>query len=289
MREYHTVVFDNRRWRNFKPRPDDIFVCTPAKCGTTWTQTIVASLLFPDGDLPASVMMLSPWIEAKFVPEEMMHAALEAQDHRRVMKSHTAADGIPWRDDAKYIVVGRDGRDVFMSMCNHLQRMKMTSEMNERALADGVPPMPTFDGDFHAFFPNWLSQDDILFHIIETYWQRREQSNVLLVHFQDLKSDLDGEMRRIAGFLDIEVDAASWPALVEGCTFEGMRARAEQIGDFGQMFEGGAEGFLFKGTNGRWRDVLTDEEVVAYERRVADTLPEAAARWLEGGRHAPSA
>jgi aryl sulfotransferase len=68
-----------------------------------------------------------------------------------------------------------------------------------------------------------------------------------------------------------------------------MRARAEQIGDFSQMFEGGAEGFLFKGTNGRWRDVLTDEEVADYERRVADTLPEAAARWLEGGRHAPSA
>ena len=288
MREYRTAVFDNRRWQNFKPRPDDIFVCTPAKCGTTWTQTIVASLLFPDGDLPAPVMMLAPWIEAKFVPEEMMHAALEAQDHRRVMKSHTAADGIPWRDDAKYIVVGRDGRDVFMSMCNHLQRMKMTSEMNERALADGVPPMPTFDGDFHAFFPTWLSQDDILFHIIETYWQRREQPNVLLVHFADLKSDLDGEMRRIAKFLDIEVDAASWPAVVEGCTFEGMRARAEQIGDFSQMFEGGAEGFLFKGTNGRWRDVLTDVEVAAYERRVADTLPEAAARWLEGGRHAVS-
>jgi aryl sulfotransferase len=167
--------------------------------------------------------------------------------------------------------------------------MKMTSEMNERALADGVPPMPTFDGDFHAFFPTWLSQDDILFHIIETYWQRREQPNVLLVHFADLKSDLDGEMRRIAEFLDIEVDAALWPAVVEGCTFEGMRARAEQIGDFSQMFEGGAEGFLFKGINGRWRDVLTDEEVADYERRVADTLPEAAARWLEGGRHTPSA
>ncbi len=109
------------------------------------------------------------------------------------------------------------------------------------------------------------------------------------MHFADLKSDLDGEMRRIAEFLDIEVDAALWPAVVERCTFEGMRGRAEEIGDFSQMFEGGAEGFLFKGTNGRWRDVLTDEEVAAYERRAAEALPEAAARWLEGGRHAGSA
>ena len=286
MREYRTAVFDNRRWKGFKPRPDDIFVCTPAKCGTTWTQTIVTSLLFPEGDQPAPVMMLSPWIEAKFVPEEMMHAGLEAQSHRRVMKTHTAADGIPWFDDAKYIVVGRDGRDVFMSMCNHLQRMKMIAQMNEKALADGVPPMPEFDGDFHAFFPTWLGQDDILFHIIETYWQRREQPNVLLAHFADLKSDLEGEIRRIAEFLDIEIEEALWPAVVERCTFDGMRGRGDEIGDFSQGFEDGIEGFLFKGTNGRWRDVLTDEEVAAYERRVADSLPEPAARWLEGGRHA---
>ncbi len=286
MREYRTAVFDNRRWQGFKPRPDDIFVCTPAKCGTTWTQAIIASLLYPNGDAPASVNTLSPWIEAKFIPADEMHEALEAQTQRRFMKSHTAADGIPWFDDAKYIVVGRDGRDVFMSMCNHLQRMKRIAEMNERALADGVPPMPEFDGDFHAFFPTWLSQDDILFHIIETYWQRREQPNVLLVHFQDLKSDLEGEMRRIAEFLDIEFDAALWPAVVERCTFDGMRGRAEEIGEFDRLFEGGIEGFLFKGTNGRWRDVLTDEEVVAYERRVSEMLPEAAARWLEGGRHA---
>ena len=286
MREYRTAIFDNRRWQRFKPRPDDIFVCTPAKCGTTWTQTIVASLLYPNGDAPASVHTLSPWIEMRLMPEDAMHEGLEAQTQRRFMKSHTAADGIPWFDDAKYIVVGRDGRDVFMSMCNHLQRLKMIPQMNEHALDDGVPAMPEFDGDYHAFFPMWLGQDDILFHIIETYWQRRQQPNVLLVHFQDLKSDLEAEMRRIAEFLDIEIDAPLWPAVVERCTFEGMRARADEIGDFDLMFEGGAEGFLFKGTNGRWRDVLTDEEVAAYERRAKDTLPEAAARWLEGGRHA---
>ncbi|TMA51013.1 MAG: sulfotransferase domain-containing protein [Deltaproteobacteria bacterium] len=44
--------FDNRRWAGFEPRPGDIFVCTPPKCGTTWTQAIVASLLWPDGKAP---------------------------------------------------------------------------------------------------------------------------------------------------------------------------------------------------------------------------------------------
>ena len=45
-------MFDNRRWEHFVHRPGDIFVCTPPKCGTTWTQTIVASLLWPEGDAP---------------------------------------------------------------------------------------------------------------------------------------------------------------------------------------------------------------------------------------------
>ncbi len=45
------------------------------------------------------------------MPADVMHPMLEAQTHRRFMKSHTAADGIPFFDDAKYIVVGRDGLD----------------------------------------------------------------------------------------------------------------------------------------------------------------------------------
>jgi aryl sulfotransferase len=234
-------------------------------------------------------MMMSPWIEAKFMPEDMMHGMLEAQTHRRVMKSHTAADGIPWFDDAKYIVVGRDGRDVFMSMCNHLQRMKKIAEMNERALADGLPPMPEFDGDYHGFYPLWLGNDEVFFNIISSYWERREQANVLLVHFADLKSDLETEMRRIGDFLEIELEAGQWPGVVERCTFGGMRDRAEEIGDLNQMFEGGVKGFLFKGTNGRWRDVLTDAEVAAYEQHANDVLPADMVAWLEGGRGAAPA
>lgn len=286
MREYRTAVFDNRRWEGFTPRADDVFVCTPAKCGTTWTQTIVANLLFPDGQLPMPVMMLSPWIEAKFIPQDMMYSMLEAQTHRRVMKSHTAADGIPWFDDAKYLVVARDGRDVFMSMCNHLERMKRIDALNEQALKDGVPPMPKFDGDYHGFFPNWLAQDGLFFEIVASYWERREQANLLLLHYNDLKADLAGEMARIAEFLDIEVDPALWPEMVERCTFEGMRKRGETLGDLAQGFEGGVEGFLFKGTNGRWREVLDDAEVAAYHQRAAELLPPEALGWLEKGRQA---
>lgn len=285
MREYHTAIMDNRRWAQFKSRPDDIFVCRPAKCGTTWTQTIIANLLWPAGDIPGPIMMLSPWIEAEFIPAEDMHPILEAQTHRRFMKSHTAADGIPFFDDAKYIVVGRDGRDAFMSLCNHVERLKGTDELNARARAAGIPEMPEYDGDIHAFFDRWIANEDHFFHIIATYWARRQQSNMLFVHYNDLKANLSGEMHRIADFLGINVPEALWENVVDRCTFESMRESGDKVGPFDILFEGGVKGFIFKGTNGRWRDVLTSDEVARYQKCASECLPAEAVDWLELGRN----
>ena len=49
------------------------------------------------------------------------------------------------------------------------------------------------------------------------------------------------------------------------------------------VFEGGAERFFFKGTNGRWRDVLTAEDLELYERAASELDPELR-NWLENGR-----
>ncbi|MFI5315396.1 MAG: sulfotransferase domain-containing protein [Myxococcota bacterium] len=285
LRPYRTAVFDNRRWASFAPRPDDIFVCTPPKCGTTWTQTIIASLLWPDGDAPGSVMAISPWIEFELTPVDAVMAAIESQTQRRFMKSHTPADGIPWFPDAKYVVVARDGRDAFMSMCNHMERFLAGDMLNARAAADGVPPMPAWDGDVHGFFRYWLEQRMHLEHLA-SFWRLRSDPRVYLLHYNDLKADLAGEMRRLAGWLGISVPEAKWPAAVERCTFEAMRERGAEIGPFEIAFEGGAKGFIFKGTNGRWRDVLTPEEIAAYQKRVSELLPPDAAAWAERGRSA---
>jgi aryl sulfotransferase len=285
LREYKNPVMDNARWQGFKPRAGDIFVCTPSKSGTTWMQTIVANLLWPDGNFPGPIVNgICPWIEAKFMPAEAMHAMLEAQPHRRAMKSHTPADGIPWFDDAKYITVARDGRDAFMSWCNHVSRMKMTQMLNEQAAKEGIAPMKTFNGDYHSYLREWL-EDNNHFQMIASYWARRGQPNLLFVHYNDLKKDLPGEMRRVAKFLDIELDASQWPGVIERSTFDGMRSLDQKLGNFEMGFEGGINGFLFKGTNGRWRDEFNADDLAAYQKQVAKTLPADAARWMEQGGH----
>src|SRR4051794_17563527 len=138
--DYRGIVDDNTRWDRFTSRPGDIFVCTPAKCGTTWTQTIVVSLLFPDGNAPGPVMEIAPWLDARFEPIDDVIDRLEAQTFRRSIKTHTVADGIPWFPDASYIVVGRDGRDAIMSFLNHMRNLRpdLVGAMAMSAIEEGI-------------------------------------------------------------------------------------------------------------------------------------------------------
>jgi Sulfotransferase domain len=176
--------------------------------------------------------------------------------------------------DASYITVNRDGRDVFMSMYNHMRSMRqdVTTDLAMSAAREGIDlgsrGLPNVD-DEHAFFPWWLENAGLLEHVA-SFWERRGEPNLLFVHYDDMTADLEGEMRRVAAFLAIEIDEAKLPGMVERCTFAGMKARPDEIGPFERRFVGGAESFLYKGTNGRWRDVMTDEELDAYEARHRD-------------------
>jgi aryl sulfotransferase len=105
----------------------------------------------------------------------------------------------------------------------------------------------------------------------------------MLLHFSRLKQDLPGEIRRIAAFLDIPIDEARFPAIVEHCSFDYMKRHASKAAPLGGAFwEGGATTFIHKGVNGRWRDVLSPEESSAYELRARTELGEPCAAWLAG-------
>lgn len=289
-REYRGIVFDNRRWHGFASRPGDIFVCTPPKCGTTWMQAIVAALLFPDG-APGPVWEIAPWLDARFEPVDVVIGRLDAQTHRRSIKTHTPADGIPWYPSASYIVVGRDGRDVIMSFFNHAKNLQpaLMPELAASAVAEGIditaltpPPVD----DIHEFFTWFLNEDPIWFEHVVSFWPHHSEPNVLFVHYNDMKADLDAQMRRVAAFLDIEIDEQRWPDQVDLCTFESMKRRSAEIADFETHFVGGAESFLYKGTNGRWRDVLTPEELDRLDQRLRELLPPEAMTWMTVGQAA---
>ena len=118
-REYNGAMLDSTYWNQFDPRSDDIVISTSMKAGTTWVQRICAALVFQTAELKEPVDVTSPWLDMRNSLPGFVQPALEAQTHRRFIKSHLPLDATPYFDEVKYIVVGRDARDVFMSMVPH--------------------------------------------------------------------------------------------------------------------------------------------------------------------------
>jgi aryl sulfotransferase len=139
----------------------------------------------------------------------------------------------------------------------------------------------------------WIADDDdphrspdslpgFMWHLSDA-WARRGEPNVLLVHYDDLRADLEGQMRWLAGKLGIAVPAQAWPALIEAASFERMRDRADSLV---QTPPGVTDTALFfrRGTSGAGREILTDEEMAGYHARAAQLAPPDMLGWL----HSPS-
>ena len=159
-RVYRTWGMDSRRWDRFRPRRDDIVIATYPKCGTTWMQRIVSLLVFRD-PAPIRLMDVSPWLDCRFVePVEATLARLEAARHRRFIKSHLPADGLPFYDELRYIVVARDGRDACLSYHNHVLSYTpwMLARLDAAGVEDGTGPFPRAPAGIAAFFHRWLTQ-----------------------------------------------------------------------------------------------------------------------------------
>lgn len=297
---YQNHHLDTTRWDGFETRPDDIVISTGYKAGTTLLQTIVMNLLFPDGDMPGPVLAISPWLDLRIKPLNEVTATLEDQTHRRCIKTHLPLDGLPFYDHVKYIMVGRDPRDVLMSLLNHWG--SQTPEYYEAI--NGTPgrvgeELPRFDDDVRATWRAWITRGWFpwetdgypywsILHHAKTWWAFRHLPNIEVVHYNDLRADLEGQMRSLAAYLEIEVPEALWPGVVHACRFETVKADPDKVivPMYKVLFEGGADSFIYKGTNGRWKDVLDEDDLALYEEAMAKTLPPDCARWLEqGGSH----
>lgn len=299
-REYRTWIVDSRRWDYFRPRADDIIVASHPKCGTTWLQRIVSLLIFRSTD-PRPLDRISPWIDRRFpVPIGEVVANIEAQPHRRALKTHLPLDGLPLFDDVKYIHIARDGRDVCMSYHNHVANFtaEALASLDKEGLADEAiqRPHPRAPKDPAEFFRTWISKGVVpghsdgspivsFFALERSYWQERKRRNFLLLHYNDLKADLRSEMQRIASFLDISIPDDLWPGFIEAASFQTMRRDAAKIAPgVTSMFEKGADTFFFKASNGRWRDVLTPGDLAQYEAKVRGNFSSDCAAWVERGR-----
>ena len=288
-RDIHNHHMNSTAWNGFKFRDDDVVIATYAKSGTTWMQQIVAQLVF-EGAEDVETSHLSPWIDLRIMPPEAL-AGVEAQTHRRFVKTHLPVDALVFSPRAKYLYVGRDGRDALWSMYNHHANANehWYGALNNTPGRVG-PPIEPPPASIHQYYRDWFAGDGFPFwpywENIRSWWAVRDLPNVKLVHFNELKRDLEGSIRSIGKFLDIAVDDATMTKIVEHCGFDYMKAHAGKVAPLGgALWEGGASTFIHKGTNGRWKDTLTGEESAEYERRALAELGPECRAWLTQVNH----
>jgi aryl sulfotransferase len=300
---YQNHVLDSTRWNCYQPRSGDIVIATSYKSGTTWTQEIVRQLIFQGQDAPPR-RELSPWLDARWGPIDEVIGKLEAQQHRRFIKSHLPLDGLPFFPQVQYIVVGRDPRDVFMSLWNHHSNYTpaglemIASHVNETPGRVGQR-FPAAPEDIHIFWREWIGQGWFPWesegypywgnlHHTQSWWAYRHLPNILFVHYTDLSANLAGEVKRIADFLGIPLAEESLPGMLQLLTLDAMREDQVRVDSAdpnrSSVFKDGARTFFFKGTNGRWKEVLSVEELDLYEAKAAQVLTPDCRAWLEEGR-----
>ena len=287
-KEMHNHHFDSTIWNDFEFRNDDIIISTYAKAGTTWMQQIVAQLLF-GGDPNLEVAEMSPWMDLRLPPKEIKLQSVSEQTHRRFLKTHLPVDALRFSEKAKYIYIGRDARDVIWSMYNHHFNANQFwyDALNKTPGLIG-PEIEKPSEDIKEYWNEWLQKDGFPFwpfwENVKSWWEIRNLPNVMFIHFSDLKKDMPAEIRKIAAFLEIEINEETWPAILEYCSFKWMKENAtKSVPLAGAAWDDGAKVFINKGVNGRWADTLSDADSMEYETRAELELGKECADWLKSG------
>jgi aryl sulfotransferase len=277
---------DSSMWQDFIFRPDDIFIGSYAKSGTTWLQTIIAQLIF-NGQENLNVANMSPWIDMSIPSKREKFLLCESQKHRRFLKFHVPYEALIFSLEAKYLYIARDGRDVLWSLWNHHAKANdiYFNEINNPEILVG-DPFPMMDLSIREYFNRWLEKDGYpyweFFSNIKSWWDASQKnSNVLLVHYSDLLQNKERVIKDIALFLNFDVNNLNWEKILEHTSFSYMKEHADLFSPLnGNLWEGGGKTFINKGTNNRWRDILNEQDNLKYERLCLERLGLTCSRWL---------
>jgi hypothetical protein len=250
---------------DFRPRMDDIFIVSYPRSGTTWMQMILYQLA-TDGSMGIGhISEVVPYFERMFIagrdPESLTAP--------RLFKSHLplrggvargALLGIPKNRHARYIYIVRNPLDVAVSYY-HFHRSHLGYVHGfDKFLADFL--------DGKVLIGSW-------FRHVAAWKQHPPQLNVLFMRYEDLADNLEGSIRRIASFCNIEIPAERMPVILERCSFNFMKERESQFDHLTEtLSERGQRlhAFLREGQVGAGRDNISADQLALFKQRARQWL-----------------
>lgn len=281
---------DSTNWDFVEFREGDVVAANWAKAGITWLQQILLQLIH-NGDASVKVRDSGIWLDWWTIPKTDIPKWTNAIPGRRVFKTHLPADALNLLPQVKYVYIGRDVRDVVWSFYPHLRNY--TDELV--ALANSAPHRKTErdfivpTSDIRTYYHSFLENDGApywpFWESVQSWWDVRGLPNIMLVHYQNLKDDLPGMIRKIATFIDAPITPDAWPKILEHCSFNYMKAHKDELLPIDSFKDKGAT-FMHKGETGRWRAVLSEEEIAKADRIAGQHLSRDCAHWLKTGQGA---
>lgn len=284
------------RQQHIEWRDDDIVISVPVKSGTTWTMNIVYQLLVGGNAGFDDVYAEVPWIEFVSRPDQPVEELLDLlasmpASRPRAFKTHSAPPDIPFfkagtGKRVRYIVVFRNPEESLVSFRPFLGQhtdawFDLWQMPKEEMTRDNFP-------DFYNEIVNPRGMQGMLFGFLAAWWPLRHESNVLFMHYNEMKQDQRGSLQKIAGFLDIEPSPTDWPKILEYTSFDWMKRHEEKFEAHSvppvPILQSGA--MIRKGQAGQSRAEGMTEEIAAHLREVGSTIcpiPEAVDWFYTGG------
>ena len=248
-----------------KLRPDDIWIVTYPKSGTTWTQQIVRLILNRGKDDGKVLSDAVPWVEG-FNKELPGHECvnLDDMDSPRAFKSHFPYDlmpcGPPNTTLGKYIYVIRNPKDVFVSYCVHVSSFIFLPQQSSEAY-------------FKQYIQGEVSYGSYFDHVL-SWWPHKDDDNVLILKYEDMKKDLPSAVATIAKFIGQEISKELVEEIAHKTSFDNMKkdrsANCEWM--MNKVYRDNLNPYMRKGEVGGWKDYITSEQSAlmdsVYEKRL---------------------
>lgn len=235
------------RAQAYEPRPEDVFVVTQMRCGTTWMQQIVYEVVNRgQGNLGdsgnGSLYAMSPWIDGTN-SVSLEDAPLVGAPPTRIIKSHLPASLCPYNERARYVYVTRHPVSCFASIVDYQRTL----------LGPLAPPVEVLAAWFcseRMYWSPWPAH-------VDGWWRlAQKRVNVLFIHFEEIKADPAAAVDRVAMFLERPLTVDERQQVLDRCSFEYMRAHQELFEmSPPTMFSIGEGRFFASGAASRHTDV----------------------------------